>query len=125
MDSVSPVVNPDVLGVQVIGFGAGEFHISINVPTSAEIHFQNLEEALSSCKKNDVEKCFFHVVSEPCSRFIGKALIFYKDFHKDLQHEVFIVYYDKKVKHLLNMLRIDSIFNILSKEEFEGQRKAS
>ncbi len=125
MSNVFPIVNPDILGVQVIGLDSGEFHISINVPTSTEIHFQNLEEALNSCKGSDVEKCFFHVVSEPCSRFIGKALIFYKDFHKDSQHEVFIVYYDKNTKNLLNMLCIDGIFNVLSREEFEEQRTAS
>ncbi len=59
MSNVFPIVNPDILGVQVIGLDSGEFHISINVPTSTEIHFQNLEEALNSCKGSDVEKCFF------------------------------------------------------------------
>lgn len=121
MSIAFPVVNPSALGVWVIGQDLDEFHISINVPKSTEIHFQKLEEVLSSCKSSSVKKCFFHIIQKPCSTFIGKALLFYEDFCQNSGHEVFIIYYDEETKRLLNILRLGAIFNIFSKEYFEQE----
>lgn len=119
MQITFPVLNPDDLGVQVIGQDLDEFHISINVPKSTEIHFQNLEKILGSCLSSSVERCFFHIIQKPCPTFISKALLFYKDFCQNLQHEVFIVYYDKETRRLLDILKLGAIFNIFSKEYFQ------
>lgn len=119
MQNIFLDANPSVFGVRVINSDLNEFHISINVPVNAEIHFQNLEKALNSCKNSNAEKCFFHILQKPCTTFIGKALLFYKDFSENLKHEVSIVYYDEETKRLLDILKLGAIFNIYSKECFE------